>query len=79
MSRPLLSPFSPSLSLASHEADLEPVPMHLRSPEQRIHMLSSLSLTNMPCLRRDSPNPAPLEKAKLLELLTNAFHGTRPQ
>ncbi|GAA5917198.1 hypothetical protein JCM8208_003323 [Rhodotorula glutinis] len=25
------------------------------------------------------PNPAPLEKAKLLELLTNAFHGTRPQ
>ncbi|GAA5932575.1 hypothetical protein JCM3775_005966 [Rhodotorula graminis] len=25
------------------------------------------------------PNPAPLDKAKLLELLTNAFNGTRPQ
>ncbi|BGP36639.1 hypothetical protein JCM10449v2_000540 [Rhodotorula kratochvilovae] len=25
------------------------------------------------------PNPAPLEKAKLLQLLTNAFHGTRPE
>lgn len=28
---------------------------------------------------RHSPNPAPLEKAKLLQLLTNAFHGTRPE
>lgn len=26
-----------------------------------------------------SPNPAPLEQAKLLELLTNAYNGTRPQ
>jgi hypothetical protein len=26
-----------------------------------------------------SPNPAPLEKEKLLVLLTNAFHGTRPE
>ncbi|BGO94667.1 hypothetical protein NBRC10512_004903 [Rhodotorula toruloides] len=25
------------------------------------------------------PNPAPLEKAKLLQLLTNAYHGTRPE
>ncbi|KAM0793551.1 hypothetical protein ACM66B_000988 [Microbotryomycetes sp. NB124-2] len=29
--------------------------------------------------RAPYPNPAPLEKDKLLKLLTNAFHGTRPE
>lgn len=26
-----------------------------------------------------SPNPAPLEKAKILKLLTDAFNGNRPE